>query len=135
VKRSILSLVVAVALMIPLSSAVEAGPRHHMASWRQLTPQQQTILQPIRQNWDHLPYKQRERLLGLVGHYPKMSAIEKQRFEARLPQWAGLTRVERDLTRRRYLAFSKLPKGRKVEYKKQWQEQHTQLSGEYSTGL
>jgi hypothetical protein len=130
----LVSLLIALAVSFPLSTGVEAGPRHAMASWQHLSSEQQAILQPLRDRWDRMPYKQRERLLGLVAHYPKMSALEKERFERRLPQWAALTRAERDLTRKRYLAFSRLPETRKAQFRKQWQDQRMRLSGEVPAG-
>ncbi len=134
-KRLVFNLLIAAVLTVPLSTAVEAGPRHAMASWRHLTSEQQAILQPLRERWDRMHYKQRERLLGLVAQVPKMSVLERERFENRLPQWASLSRSQRVLTRKRYLAFSRLPEERKAELRKQWREQHLKLSGELPKDL
>ncbi len=128
--RKLVVLLVALAISVPFGTSVEAGPRHAMASWRHLTPEQQSVLAPLRDRWDVLPYKRRERLLVLVSRYPKMSQMEQRRFQQRLPQWASLSRSQRDLARQRYLAFSKLPEARKAELSRHWREQHLQLSGE-----
>ncbi len=129
-KKVFVHMLVALAISVPFDTSVEAGPRHAMASWRHLTPEQQSVLAPLRDRWDLLPYKRRERLLVLVTRYPKMSALERQRFQQRLPQWATLSRSQRQTARERYLAFSKLPQARKAELSRHWREQHLQLSGD-----
>ncbi len=131
--KKLVVLLIALAISVPFGTSVEAGPRHAMASWRRLTPEQQSVLAPLRDKWDVLPYKRRQRLLVLVSEYPKMSPMERLRFEQRLPQWAGLSRSQRDLARQRYLAFSRLPEARKAELSRRWREQHLQLSGELPT--
>lgn len=128
--KKVVILLIALAISVPFGTSVEAGPPHAMASWRRLTPEQQAVLAPLRDRWDVLPYKRRERLLVLVSRYPKMSRLEQRRFQQRLPQWAALSRSQRDLARQRYLEFSKLPEARKAELNRRWREQHLQLSGE-----
>ena len=134
-KKVLVQLLVALAISVPFGTSVEAGPRHAMASWRHLTAEQQAVLAPLREHWDLLPYKRRQRLLVLAAQYPKMSVLERQRFEQRLPQWASLSRSQRDLARERYLAFSKLPEARKAELTRRWREEHLRLSGEVPNTL
>ncbi len=114
---SVLSLAMTAAAPI---SAVEfsAGPR----TWEHLSDQQRTILAPLEHEWNQLPGYQRQRLLGTVRWYPKLTPRQQQRYSSRLLQWSELSHEERNLARKRFRALETLPPTQRLAIERRWQQ-------------
>jgi len=120
-RASQLAAVVGLYLALSASAVCAAGKA---PVWAQLTADQQTVLRPLRQEWDRLPELQRQRLLAAAKRYPKMSPPQQHRFSQRLPGWTKLTLEQRNLARKRYAQYASLTKEQQLEILKRWHEEH-----------
>ncbi len=85
-------------------AAVEQGIR-----WRDLKASQQAALKPLEQDWSGIDTPQKQKWLQLVARFPKMSAPEQDRIQARMADWAKLTPKERGQTRLNFEEARQLP--------------------------
>ena len=130
-----LGLVTAVALSLPLQSVAQGGASGAAASgsaaplvrtpttlrngskpaveqgirWRDLKTAQQAALKPLEQDWSGIDTPQKQKWLQLVARFPKMSAPERERVQARMAGWAKLTPQERGQTRLNFEEARQLP--------------------------
>ena len=83
---------------------VEQGVR-----WRDLKAAQQAALKPLEHDWSDIDTPQKQKWLQLVARFPKMSASEQERVQARMAGWAKLTPKERGQTRLNFEEARQLP--------------------------
>lgn len=91
-------------------------------TWAQLTEQQQSVLSPLKKEWDTLRPWQREKMLDIAKEYPKMDAQKQQRIQRQLVKWSRMTPYERENARKRYQQFMSLSPEKKEALRKQWKE-------------
>lgn len=117
------------AIKSDLSSADPAAN----VTWVQLTEQQQSVLSPLKSEWDTLRPWQREKMLDIAKAYPKMDTQKQQRIQRQLVKWSRMTPYERENARKRYQKFQSLNPEKKEELRKQWRahRQKAVVSGDY----
>lgn len=98
------TLPVASASRTPAKAAVEQGVR-----WRDLKPAQQAPLKPLEQDWSRIEAPQKQKWLQVAEGFPKMSAAEQGRVQARMADWAKLTPQERGRARMNFQEATQLP--------------------------
>lgn len=74
--------------------AAEAHP-----AWAALTPEQQTALAPLRNDWAGIDAARRQKWVEIANRFPKMQPAERQRLQARMTEWARMTPAERGRAR------------------------------------
>lgn len=86
----------ACALMAGAGWAAEAtaGPK-----WTSLTPQQQQTLAPLQRDWNTIDANRKLKWVELAARFPTLPADERQRVQARMADWAGLTPAQRATAR------------------------------------
>ena len=109
-------LVAVLALCCALNSALAASAPSRQL-WVSLPPAEQQALAPLQAQWNSFPEKQQHNLRYVAQHSPKLSPIEKQRFQSRLVIWAKLTPAQRDAAREKYRAFSQLSEEKREQVK------------------
>lgn len=85
-------------------AAVEQGIR-----WRDLKAAQQASLKPLEQDWSGIDTPRKQKWLQLAARFPKMSAPEQERVQARMADWAKLTPQDRGQTRLNFQEARQLP--------------------------
>lgn len=95
---------VASAARWPAKAAVEQGLR-----WRDLKPTQQALLKPLEQDWSRIESPQKQKWLQVAEGFPKMSAAEQGRVQARMADWAKLTPEERGRARMNFQEATQVP--------------------------
>ncbi len=95
---------VALAARMPAKAAVEQGVR-----WRDLKSAQQGPLKPLEQDWSRIDAAQKQKWLQVAEGFPKMSAAEQGRVQARMADWAKLTPQERGAARMNFQEATKVP--------------------------
>ena len=102
----------------PVSPAAEkAAPR-----WSQLKPEQQAILAPLREDWEHLEPQRKLNWVGIARRYPKMTAEEQARVQERMQGWARLTAEQRHAARDFFRRQEQLPPEKKQVVRQKWEE-------------
>ena len=85
-------------------AGVEQGIR-----WRDLKVAQQASLKPLEQDWASIGESHKQKWLQVAARFPKMSAPEQGRVQARMADWAKLTPQERGQTRLNFQEARQLP--------------------------
>jgi len=93
--------------------------------WKNLTPVQRQILQPLQKDWHRLDTFRREKWLELANRFATMSPADQARMQERMRDWAALSPEQRKLAREHYQRVKKL----NVEKNRRW-EQYQQLPEE-----
>lgn len=102
------------------ASAAHADTRG--TAWSQLTPEQQSILSPLQQEWDKLDPERRKHWIGLAGRYPNLSPERQQRIKQRMQEWVSLTPEQRAQALERYKRMKQLPPEKHQELHQRWRE-------------
>lgn len=110
---------------VTASSAQAAKPQEVKATkpdWKELTPAQQTALQPLAANWATLSKRQKDKWLELSKNFASLSAPEQAKLQARMASWATLSPQQRAQARLNFAEHQTLTDGLTPEQRKaQWQ--------------
>ena len=87
----------------PLANAVSIAP-----SWRELTPAQRDVLQPLAKSWDSLSVLHRRKWIALTPTYAGLSAENKEKMRARMVEWTALSPREREVARLNFVEAKKV---------------------------
>ncbi len=91
--------------------------------WSQLNAQQQGVLEPLAGEWDNLDGARKKKWLGIAKSYPKMSAKERERAQARMNEWVRLSPEQRRDARENYKRLvKKLPPEKRQALGDKWAE-------------
>jgi hypothetical protein len=85
-------------------SAAEQGP-----TWASLTPAQRQALAPLQRDWQTIDAPRKSKWLEIAERYPKMTAQDQARLQARMNEWAHMTPQERTRTRQQYQGAKQVP--------------------------
>lgn len=88
-------------------------------SWDELSAEQKVALKPLYALWNTLGDVHRKKWLATVRNYAQLPAIEQQKMQERMEQWAKLTPLERERARDNFAAARKANPTDKVS---KWQE-------------
>jgi hypothetical protein len=91
------------------SPASPKAPTEQGVRWRDLKAAQQTSLKPLERDWAGIDSTRKQKWLQLAARFPKMSAAEQARVQARMTDWARLTPLERGQTRLNFQEAVQLP--------------------------
>lgn len=87
-------------------------------NWKELTPGQQTALQPLAPHWSTLSEAQRKKWLTISKNFDKLPEDEKSTLHSRMAEWATLTPQQRIQARLNFGEANRLPQ---IEKKVQWE--------------
>jgi len=124
------AVVIAFPAVIGLSSAQAADSKashvkpasSHVPAWKQLRPDQQRVLAPLREDWENLEPQRRLKWIEISNRYPKLASDEQARIQRRMKAWASLTPDQRRAARDFYRDIEKLPPEKKHEVRHKWEE-------------
>jgi hypothetical protein len=84
--------------------AAEQGVR-----WQDLNPAQKTALKPLERDWSGIDLPGKQKWLELSARFPRMSADEQSRVQARMAEWAKMKPQERGQARLNYQDAKQVP--------------------------
>lgn len=70
--------------------------------WRELTPEQKKVLQPLERHWSTMDDTGRDKWINVANRFTKLSPAEQQRVQERMTQWSRLQPQERGEARLRF---------------------------------
>jgi hypothetical protein len=79
-------------------------------NWKELTPDQQSILSPLQDDWNNMERFRRKKWLEIAAKYPNLSETEQERMRERMQAWASLTPTQRQAARERFRELAKQTK-------------------------
>ena len=88
----------------PGGKVIEQGPR-----WQELKPAQQQVLKPLEQDWSGIDAVRKQKWVELAARFPKLSADEQGRIQARMVEWAKLTPEQRGQARANFQEAKQVP--------------------------
>jgi len=116
--RLVAAIIVALLLFaIPAARAEDRGP-----DWNQLTPSQQQILAPLKDDWANIEGPRRYKWIDIAKRYPSMTAEQQARLQRRMKQWASLSPEERAQVRERYKRLREMPPDQREAIRQKWRE-------------
>jgi hypothetical protein len=122
---------IAAALLAGFAAAAGAPPNPDRLKTPQtpfymLSPDERRVLAPVQESWTHLPGYQQQRLINSARRYPSMQPIQKERFDARIKNWAEMTPEQRRAARETFEGLRRLPPARQHELRERWFQRHRQ---------
>ena len=91
------------------TKAMPVPPVEQGARWNDLTPAQKTALKPLERDWSGIDLPRKQKWLELSARFPRMSADEQSRVQARMAAWARLSPQERGQARLNYQGAKQVP--------------------------
>jgi hypothetical protein len=91
-------------------------------TWEQLTPDEQRVLEPLKDDWPNIEPARRKKWLEITKRYNRMSPEQQDRLQTRMRQWAALSPAERKQVRERYKKLQDMPPERREEIIRKWRE-------------
>lgn len=71
-------------------------------AWSTLTPAQRSSLAPLERDWASIDPQRKQKWLEISARMPKMPPEERERMQARMHEWAGMSAQERGQARLHY---------------------------------
>ncbi|MFG5410858.1 DUF3106 domain-containing protein [Piscinibacter sakaiensis] len=81
------------------------------ADWRALSAARRQALAPLQREWTSMEASQRLKWIELADRLPRLPERERERIQARMVEWAGMTPAERGQARLRYLQAKRAAAG------------------------
>jgi hypothetical protein len=78
-------------------------------SWRELSRQEQQILQPLQTQWTSIDALRRQKWRDIAALYPNLPANQQERLRSRMAQWAAMSPEQRNAARLNYEEIRKVP--------------------------
>lgn len=115
------ALLVGLCLTLPAAATdVQYDRKASRPAWSELTSRQRAILAPLRAEWDRMDDTRRREWVRIARRYPEMSAVQQQRLQQRMSEWAGLSAQERSAAREKYRKLEQLPPAKRREIAGEW---------------
>ena len=124
-RRALTGALAAIVLAVAVASAEAAGPQKPRPAWAELTAEQQSVLAPLKADWDQLSSARKRTWVGIANRYPSMKPEEQHRVQKRMQKWAKLTPEQRRVARERYKSIGKLPPEKRQSLREEWAEYQT----------
>ncbi|WP_170228114.1 DUF3106 domain-containing protein [Denitratisoma oestradiolicum] len=112
-----------------MSVTYAAVPSLTPPAWKELTPQQRQILQPLAEDWDGMASFRRKKWMGIAKRYSQLTPEEQQRMQRRMKTWARLPSEERRIAREKFKKLQKVTQEKRESIKLRW-EQYMELPDE-----
>lgn len=87
--------------------------------WKDITPEQSTVLEPLRRQWPTMSALTKRRWLLLADRYPSMDSKEQEKLHSRMNSWASLSAQQRNQAR---LNFANVKRLSPQELQAKWDE-------------
>jgi len=101
------------------------------SGWSELTPAQQTALQPLAPTWGSISEAQRRKWIALSRNFQNLTPADRATLHGRMSEWINLSPVQRSQARLNFAQTNSLSTGEK---KAQW-EAYQALSPEQKQQL
>ena len=98
-------------------------------AWGELTSEQQTVLAPLKADWDALDRERKLKWLGIAKRYSGMKPEEQGRVQKRMQAWAKLTPQQRRQARETFKQLAKQPPEQRDKLRDKWAEYQRQQPG------
>lgn len=119
---ALIAVLSAMALLFTLPVTAATATSQEPPQWSQLTPQQQAILAPLKNDWDGFKPQRRKKWLGIAKRYPALAPEKQQRIQSRMKRWASLTPEERNAARARFRKRDRKTPEQREAHRNKWEQ-------------
>ena len=92
------------------------------AGWQQLTPSEQKILMPLRDQWVDIEPLRRQKWRDIAAIYPTLPAEQQERLRSRMAEWAKMTPAQRNAARLHFGEVRQVPATERQARWEAWQQ-------------
>ena len=92
------------------------------AGWQQLTPSEQKILMPLRDQWVDIEPLRRQKWRDIAAIYPKLPAEQQERLRSRMAERAKMTPAQRNAARLHFGEVRQVPATERQTRWEAWQQ-------------
>ncbi|MFM2347948.1 MAG: hypothetical protein RL654_2701 [Pseudomonadota bacterium] len=92
------------------------------AGWPQLTPAEQKILLPLRDQWADIEPLRRQKWRDIAAIYPTLPAEQQERLRSRMAEWAKMTPAQRNTARLHFGEVRQVPPTERQARWEAWQQ-------------
>ncbi|MBI3057092.1 MAG: DUF3106 domain-containing protein, partial [Betaproteobacteria bacterium] len=107
--KTLIAIILCLSFVAPVSAAAPLQPKPAATKvkpakpdWAELTPAQQAVLAPLKEDWSTLDTTRRRKWIKIANGYPKMKPKAQQLLQKRMQEWAKLTPEQRRVAREKY---------------------------------
>ncbi len=104
------------------SSGWSAAPPKKLPNWQELSPQQQSVLAPLSENWDKYTARRKKTMLDIADRYAAMSPDDQSKVQRRIQRWVKLSQEERGAIRESAKKIKQMPPEKKQSLAQEWDE-------------
>src|SRR5688500_7444552 len=97
--KTLIAIIFCLSFVATASAAGPPQPKPAKPAWSELTPAQQGILAPLKDDWSEIDTVRRGKWVRVADRYPKMKPAEQERLQTRMKEWAALTPEQRRIAR------------------------------------
>lgn len=115
----------AILVVLLTGQAYAALPQFEQPGWTALTPEQQVILAPLKNEWGEMDAFRRKKWIGIALRFPAMSQEEQGSIQRNMREWARLAPEERKLAREKYKSLKRFSVEERQVVKQKWEEYST----------
>lgn len=80
---------------VTLTKTSNASATSSQPTWQDLTPAQQTSLQPLAAHWNSLDRARKRKWIAMTANYAAMAPAEQAKLHSRMTEWASLSQQQR----------------------------------------
>jgi hypothetical protein len=133
--KALIAIILCLSFVAPAAAAAPqpkaaAQPKPAKPPRTELTPAQQQVLAPLKDDWSEIDTMRRGKWVRVADRYPKMKPDEQQRLQTRMKEWAALTPEQRRVAREKYQTIKKLPPEQRAQVKSQWQQYQQSITSQ-----
>jgi hypothetical protein len=139
--KAFIAIILCLSFVVPAAAAEPNQPKEAAAklkaskpAWTELTPAQQEVLAPLKDEWHEIDTARRNKWIRVADRYPKMKPDAQQRLQTRMREWAALTPEQRQVAREKYQNIKKLPPEKRARVKSQWQQYQQSIAPQPEAG-
>jgi len=124
--RRIIQTIAAVLACLLLTLAPPAAARGQNAApaWGDLSPDQQQLLMPFKDEWGSFPPEHREYLSHQARQWLDLPPEEQSRVRQQFRQWQQMPQEEKEQVRQAYHQYTSLPPERRQQVQNSWRQFH-----------
>ena len=133
--KALIAIILCLSFVAPVFAAAPVQPKAAASQskpakpdWSELTPAQQNVLAPLKEDWSTLDTLRRKKWVKIADGYPKLKPDAQKRLQARMQDWAKLSSEQRRVAREKFLAFKKMPPEKRAHVQSQWQQYQQSLA-------
>ncbi len=107
-------------LLLTLGAAAAAPGQNPVPAWRELSPDQQQLLSPFKDEWNSLPADRRELLSNNSRKWLDLSPEEQSQVREQFKQWQQMPPEQQDRIRHSYDLYKGLPEDQRLQVQDSW---------------